>query len=442
MARTSESLDLLRFMALSASVHADAALCAVDDTRKAIIQMSADKEAINAVEEQLTVALQRQQRVHAVHGIVTQSREDRRATQHLLRGVDRTADDPHPERHLRHRGKTVQSSKRVKAQRPESDVSPMLSNLEAEGDTPGAVLAVDDEVRELKRRLQSLDDMAVQTKLLRLEVLLQRAQQVDGDALMQQLVDPFTFSPDVENLWEDGVHKKTGEAGAAVHNVINHTNVEPLTRRACARFAGRCEDALQALTCADLGASSDAERIFGCLLYANLLGNPNNDEIAAVQTLQSTPDTFFSEEYQILKGQATFDAAVAPRCYQADGGTILSNYEFCALPTDWPVTEALCSVPRDALLPPTRHITTPRFSFSHKEELKKLEQLRVDIQRAAVDRIVRSDGLLEDAWKTMVPLRASGSRDRAVAAARLRMHDTSSARKPHAWMTIMSDTKR
>lgn len=494
----SQTLDLLRFVALSTSVHADAVQAAADATEAALLQMRSDEETLNYLDLRLQGLLKDQRRLHEMHEAIARSKEARRQTDSLLREQQRRL-EAEQDRAYGLSGKCIQSSRRPQMQRSkgynvtascddeDGDANELgsASGSLAQRDAERAVGSIDAEVERTKRLVAETNRTSIRAKLLELETLKGRVRNVDGKALAKELVVGFRFPPEVEELWggreesaeevgSGGEKSRAGSTAAAsrasaahpkrstrrlcseseetnaelprCHSVVNHTNIDLLLARATQRFTGRYKDALEVLTRTAMDSNCSPQQAFGSLLYADYLdaadGNP---DASAVQALQAFGRSTLADHYTEKCSRAVVDQRISDECLTGSGAntagpspSVLSAYEFCALPTKWTATAALTALPEDELLPPARHVLTERFSFSDVKELRSLEKLRVDIQRQLVKDVVHDKPLLDD----MLSARAracgcvSSKKDRFVAEARMAVASAAVPGKPHAWPTV------
>ncbi|KAG5467856.1 hypothetical protein LSCM4_00942 [Leishmania orientalis] len=478
----SGAVDLLRFLALSLAVHADAICCGVDDVEAAIVESSTNDETLDALENELNVLLDRQRRLHATRSIIALSREERR------RGLElRQSWRPSTQSHG---GKRIQTSRAPSnasvplgrsrgdqsRERLPTDVSP--EDLEEECEetvlsTRGLSTAassaspcaeseadsVDAQVERLKARIKYLDRYSLRGKLLHLETLKKAVKEIDLEDLVVSLVDSFEFPASVRALWcsassphsgnscasSCATHSKAsrgrtrfGDASLPQHAaglgaVVNHTNIDLLLARACQRLTGRVSDALEALTSAGVSEDSAAAHVLGCVVYAAELDSSGSTDLAAVQQLQRMPRDALSRLYDQCVRNSVCETKLDDRCFGARG-TVLTAQDFNAVPPDWAAAQALSRVPLDAILPPARHLLAPRFSFADVAELKRLQSRRVELQEKIVRFLV--GGPVKD--REALQCVSDSPLDCAAAATRLAVADvTPASLSTHAWKTMV-----
>ncbi|KAH9577538.1 hypothetical protein LSM04_007875 [Trypanosoma melophagium] len=429
-----EALELLRFIALSSSVHADAVQCLVDDTQQVLSQMTLEEERLDSLEMQLSTLLKEQQRLNAMQDVVRRSKNSRESdklfissehqkklqrtagtqvtkskkqssTLSNIEGVLRFASSALEKEDVviltgeqRKRGNT----KKVSPEKKE-DGDSINENRKEEGNTEVIQTeeTVDEAVERVKSEIRLLETMSIKSKLRELETLKQQIRDVDGNAIVKQYVGSFRFTREVEQLWR------------SEDCVINGSNIDLFIARACGRLVGRYEDSLSVIdkVASDGVLSMDRDmyryrdsyrdreeddkdfggRVFGALLYAAALTTPNNTDAAAVVALQSLQ---FLHSVDSL--HAILQCPVMGVLREGRGvETVLSQTEYGVLPADWRSAGVL-STPEDIHLPPARHILTPRFSFADAEELKELQTLRVDFQRELLNTFVRMPKVLDE----------------------------------------------
>ncbi|KEG08118.1 hypothetical protein DQ04_07971010 [Trypanosoma grayi] len=405
-----EALELLRFMALSAAVHADAVQCLVDDTRSVLSQMALDQERLDTLEGQLSTLLEEQRRLHAMRDVVSRSRSLRRGEDMLPKGGGGS-----------NKRKCQAAASVVRSKSGSAEVPPRattLSNIEdvlrfassavPEEDVPfsetgrhGGVVgiaassaekraeecgtveghSIDEEVERVKSEIRLLEGMSIKAKLRELEALKQAVKDIDVNSIAERHVGKFRFPHEVEALWD-------------TKQVVNRTNIDLFIARACQRLSSRYEDALDAIADFPMCERSDTTRVLGSALYAEALTSAHNYDAAAVQALQNLARESLVLFYRAKRRHATVGAAVRPR--RAD--TVLGPAESGFLPRDWWSAQVL-RPPVDVHLPPARHILTARFSFVDAEELKSLETLRVEFQREVLDAFIRLPKALSEVWQ-------------------------------------------
>lgn len=485
---STKPLDLLKFVALSVAVHADAVEAATDATQSALLQMRAEEETLNHLDRRLQGLLKEQRRLHAIRNAIAQSQEGRRRTDTLLREQQKRLDEE-ADRARGSNWKRIQSScgsgsgsganpRRRQGEEPEGSVATedtaSLEQREREAST------LDLEVERTRRLVSKLSQQSVRAKLLQLETLKQQVREIDGRALMEEMVVGFRFPEEVEALWCGGsaversaaanVSPEAGKqkqqptstrrskptpppspAARKVVAVVDHTNVDLLLARATQRLTGRYKDVLALLTNTAMDKGQRPQQVFSSLLYADYLdavdGNP---DAAAVQVLQSFSRATLAEHYSRKCHDAVVDERIAEACLAGEQrhaghaslpSSVLSPFDFCALPTHWASTAALTDIAEDELLPPARHVLTRRFSFSDAKEMKDVERLRVDVQRLLVQDLMRDDALLDDVLSTAHGGRPTGGlskKERFVAEARLSFANSAAPARPHAWPTVVS----
>ncbi|KAH8607383.1 hypothetical protein ERJ75_001414300 [Trypanosoma vivax] len=421
-----EALERLRFLALSVSVHADALQCLVDDTRRALSQMTRDNERLEALEAQLCFLLPKQQRIHKMLEVVNRAKRERSleniavssactkvsgasrrvsgAGSHRTKSVsvplsrssasvvgdgDRsTAQGSRDVLHFASSALDEDSIPKLRSRKSCADsadvlVSPVESVRCERASNEEKIMSeerctIDDEVARLKAEITRVEGLSVEAKLRELETLKRRAREVDVDALVKHYVRSFRFSEDVENLW-------SGDSA------LDRTNIDLFVDSACQRFSRRYEDAFAAMSEFPLSMECAPSQVYGSMLYADALTSSRNYDAAAVQALQDSDRNFLVNFYRGMQRLAT----VCSICQEREHNTVLGPEEFVFLPSDWPTSQLLLP-PGDVHLPPARHIYTPRFSFEDAREMKALQSLRVDVQREAIEAFAQVPEILND----------------------------------------------
>ncbi|CAJ1023197.1 hypothetical protein Q4I32_003161 [Leishmania shawi] len=479
----SSAVDLLRFLALSLTVHTDAVCCAVDDVEAAIVESSTNDELLDTLEKELAVLLDRQRRLHVTRSVIALSQEERRRGMELRRSGQTSTQ--------RYGHKRIQTSRttsnisatqmhdtaRYSSERFSRGVSPDKmeqgygsSAVSAHACSTAASSAplcaeseadsVDAQVERLKERIMHLDCYSLRGKLLQLEKQKKEVKEIDLEDLVTRVVDSFEFPAAVRALWCSGAspclacsgigssapHKRASQSCARSRDatlaqpatrkggVINHTNVDLFLARACQRLSGRAADALQALASTSVSEQSAAAHVLGCMVYAAEFNASERADLAAVQQLQTMPRDTLSRLYDQCVRSSVCEAKLDGRCFGARG-TVLAAQDFSALPADWATTQSLSQVPLDEILPPVRHLLAPRFSFADVAELKRLQVKRVELQEKIVNFLLGRQEKDEELLQGI-----SGSqRDRAVAAARLAVTEvTPASTSAHAWKTMVA----
>lgn len=409
----SNNVELLRFVALSAAVHADAVQCLADDTRRVLSQMAVDGDQLEALEAQLTDLLQKQRRLHTLRDAVTKARQERseesgsgckssgsrapKSTAPVIPPTSAGNVDRNIKCILQFASRAVEKdeiqpigtrrSKRVTVtptsflpkipheERTETTCDSTDGGREEKEDTE---CTIDEEVERLKMEIRHAEAMSVEKKLRDLEALKQQVKEVDANSLVQRYVGSFSFPMEVEELWRG-------------NNVLNCTNIDTFVSGACKRFAWRYDDALRAISDFPLSEASDAARVYGSTLYAEELTSSSNYDAVGVQVLERSGESTLPQFYRRKRRLARVSAPFRRRAV----GTVLGPEEFTFLPTDWPATQLILP-PAEGHLPPAKHIMTPRFSFASTDELKALQSLRVDIQRSAVAAFMDASKALDE----------------------------------------------
>ncbi|GET92274.1 hypothetical protein, conserved [Leishmania tarentolae] len=479
---SSSAVDLLRFVAISLAVHADAACCAVDDVEAAIVESSTNEEILGALEEELAVLLDRQRRLHATRSVIALSQDERRRGMELRRSWRPSTDQYGDKRIQTSRTQSNRSASRGHGTRrhPGENLSTGLYSDETERRygtwtvsqrglstatsstapcTESETDSIDAQVERLKARIIHLDRYSLRGKLLQLEKKKNAVKDIDLEELMAKVVDTFEFPASVRALWyspaaprSNGPQKSSrvpfraashrraqsedaplGEYATGKGGVVNHANIDLLLARACQRLSGRASDALEALASTNVSEASAAAHLLGCMVYAAELDSSGSTDLAAVQQLQTMPRDTLSRLYDECVRNSVFEAKLDSRCFGVRD-TVLSTHDFNALPAEWAASQPLSQVPLDELLPPVRHFLSPRFSFANVAELKRLQGKRVELQEKVVKLLL--DGQEKD--RELLQDIAGSQRDRAAAAVRLAVAgaapESSSA---HAWKTMI-----
>ncbi|KAG5468257.1 hypothetical protein LSCM1_02235 [Leishmania martiniquensis] len=477
----SGGVDLLRFLALSLAVHADAVCCSVDDVEAAIVESSTNDELLDALENELVVLLDRQRRLHVTRSIIALSQEERR------RGVQlRQSWQPSTPSHggkriqisvapssksvslsggkgsPRERSLTGASTDYMELERGATAVSARGLSTTASSPAPRAeseVDAVDAQVERLKARIAYLDRYSLRGKLVQLEAQKRAVKEIDMRDVVTKVVDSFEFPASVRALWCIPASPPSGgsRAGSCAPQakasrsrtrfgdatlpqlatglgaVVNHTNIDLLLSRACQRLTGRASDALRALASTSVSEKSAAPHVLGCMVYAAELDSSGSTDLASVQQLQMMPQDTLSRLFEACVRNGICEAKVDDRCFGARG-TVLTAQDFNALPANWAAAQSLSRVPMAEVLPPVRHLFTPRFTFADVAELRRLQARRVELQEKVVTSLV---GRLAKEREALHGVPGS-QRDCAAAAARLALVDaTPECGLTHAWKTMV-----
>eukprot|EP00796_Vickermania_ingenoplastis_P007256 gene7256-5103_t len=409
-----DDLQLLQFLALSASVHADAMDCAVDELREVTMRLQREDNELQQCEAQLDQLLQDQQRLHSLQTLVAASRHERRRGEEALRGKGATA------------GYNVGCWSRaatVDETPPQHRKAKIIPTppppLEEEGPDSIAqqMAATDVAVERLRAELEELDRSSVRRRLRALERAKHRAAQVDVQAALLNSVRGFRYATAVEALWDPSL-------------ALSEREVEAMQRRAARRLTGRYADALELLQeslDAAQGDNLSLEKLRCCYAYAMVLTDASNRDAAAVEQLQAMASREdCSAEFSVhpLATQRT----VPHTASLCTAPSVLSPYDFACLPAALPCMQELCETPSRALMPPTETINVPRFSFTDVAEHKALSTARVDLQRRVAEAVVDGFDLLHG-----LPL---SQRERTIAEARLAL--SRCGRDPNAWCTLVS----
>jgi hypothetical protein len=489
------ALDLLRFLALSLEVHTDALCCAVDDVEAAIVESSINDELMDRLEDELAGLLDRQSRLHAGQAVIALSQKERRRGSEVrheqleppsqwwgdkqiqtsrthARAASTTTDRQSLQRvgSLSPRWLDMSGSRREDT--PESGSTRCLSTVEG-CSLSADIASVDRQVELHKAKIEQLDCYSVRGKLLQLEKMKKTAKDIDLEVLVQNTVGTFEFPPAVRVLWTptsscvstltpstpDGhSYASSSPSVAALHDtplrnvggqgrgdvnlaqhaagrgdVVNHTNIDLLLARACQRLAGRSVDALEALASSNVSEESAAAHVLGCTVYAAEFDRAAQGELAAVMELQTMPRDALSRLYRQLERNSICTAKVDARCFGARD-TVLAAQDFSALPADWTTTQSLSRVPLEEVLPPTRHLLCPRFTFANVAELKMLQTTRVDLQRKIVQFLLGG----QESNEELLPQASGNEVDRTVALTRLAVAENTPATVTgHAWKTMV-----
>ncbi|KAK7200759.1 hypothetical protein NESM_000134100 [Novymonas esmeraldas] len=472
----SSAVDLLRFLALSLEVHADAVCCAVDDVEAAIVESSTNDELLDVLEEELVGLLDRQRRLHAARSVIALSQEERRRGMDVRRRQTPTALGCNEKRIQTSRAPSHVSGTGARVSPPYTGGSvataPPSGAWTHDSETAEASMAgssspapheetgadsVDVQVAALKARIERLDRYSLRGKLLQLEKQKRAVAGVDIERVVAEVVDTFEFAAPVRALWaaapappsdasrlssrasqaspsrdrsSDGTlaQHATGKGG-----VVNHTNIDLLLARACQRLSGRAADALEALASTHVSEESPAAHVLGCMVYAGQFDASEGTDLTAVQLLQTMPHDTLSRLYAECVHSSVCEARLDDRCFGARR-SVLAAQDFCALPGDWATTQSLARVPFDEVLPPVRHVLAPRFSFADVAELKQLQTRRVELQEKIVAFLLGGQGPIEELLRGV----SGNERDTAAAAARLAVAEVSPASTAaHAWRTLV-----
>lgn len=470
-----ETVDLLRFLALSLNVHADAVACAVDDVEKTLVESSVNNEELLALEKDLQTLLERQRHLNAGRLLLSRAKAEREHDANARRSsllkrplfgekafqISRSTPLPSSDRvalsETSRSGAQVvggkQRGERCTAQMEAGGTapaprSPGVAECEADwaastssaapSDRRGVMdeaSSVDEQVRIRQRRLAELDRFAVLQKVRRLEELKKKVCGVDIQRIVDHATAKFRMPDAVHRLWKNSKNPNSED------DLIDHTNIDLLLSRGCQRFTGRCIDALGALAGSSVTEESSPAHVLGCVIYAGEFDDRSSGEIGSVVELQTLGPEALSLHHRDLLSQATVEAPVAPRCLgQRD--TVLSPYEYCAIPQNWPSAVAVSNISLGEVLPPTRHFLTPRFSFSDAAELRALQSARVRIQQSAVNRLfdrraMESVLMLSRGADNAKP----DDKGEAVAALRCALSNAASEMMPlsqHSWKTVLS----
>ncbi|CBZ30321.1 conserved hypothetical protein [Leishmania mexicana MHOM/GT/2001/U1103] len=478
----SSAVDLLRFLALSLAVHADAVCCAVDDVEAAIVELSTNDEHLDILENELAGLLDRQRRLHVTRSMIAFSQDERRRGMELRRSVQASTQQYGNKRIQTSRTPSNRSASLMGGtpRRPGERLSVDLFPGEPEQEYGASAVStrglstatsstapcagseadsVDAQVERLKARIMHLDRYSLRGKLLHLEKQKNAVKEIDLENLVARVVDPFEFPASVRALWCGAASSRStgsqtsscapftaashrsarsGDVTLAQHatgkgSVVNHTNIDLLLARACQRLSGRAADALEALASTNVSEASAAAHLLGCMVYAAELDSSGSTDLAAVQELQRMPRDTLSHLYDQCVRNSVCEAKLDGRCFGVRG-TVLGAQDFNALPAEWATSQSLSHVPLDEILPPVRHLLSPRFSFADVAELKQLQERRVALQEKLVKLLVegpeKEAELLQDI--------AGSPRDRAAAAARLAVAEmTPVSTSVHAWKTMV-----
>ncbi|RNF14411.1 uncharacterized protein Tco025E_05853 [Trypanosoma conorhini] len=438
-----EAFEMLRFAALSSAVHADAVECLVDDTRSVVSRIAADAEQLDALEGHLAELLEEQRRLRAVCDVLSRSRTARGKTgparpgEHPTQGrgtletrsveaspgvaaassignVLRFAAKAGTEEDVRTR---TPSARRGLEATGEASVGSTQDAKDADGEE-----TIDEQVERVESEVRLLDSMSVKTKLRELESLKRQVGDLNANAIMERYVGSFDFNCDVERLWN------------AKSDILNSANMDLFIARACQRFSGRCEDALNVISDFSTYEEGDAARVLGSLLYLEALTSLHNYDAAAVRTLQGLDEDAALSYYREKRRVATVGTTVRRSRVE----TVLGPEEFVFLPEDWWSSQLLVT-PEAIQLPPARHILTPRFSFAEAKELNTLQSMRVDFQRSVLDAIIRMPKALGELQEqTVLQPAQEEARDAGVALLRLLLGEEESG--VGVWATVARRT--
>lgn len=472
------TLELLRFAALSACVHADALESHVDRVREAMSQMRAEDVALDELEKRLEVLTAKQKKIHALRDMVSASAKDRKLGEELLR---------QEEQKRLSRQKNVQSTKREaktkslpsselksKGERAAQASSPPPATTVTALDAKSAVrlacsaivgedgetntarpassdrggdaaeaggdetdVSIDDQVEQLKQRILVADAASVRSRLAHVEQLKQSVKSIDGDRIIAERVNRFKYGAHVEQLFNTGT--------------VTESDLLASLADGMQRYIRRYQDALEVIALqvanpAAFSSPSEAPQLFSCLCYATELCRDDNADVLDVLQLEKHLRPCAPEV-----DPAEWEAALSPCLSGARAGvvctsepsrhcagalereSVLSLYDYCALPTDWPSTEALVGSASEqcCVLPPARHMLTPRFSFSDLGEMRELIRARVGVQRRILQMAISGDELVED---VMVGCKV---RERAVATARMAVGECNRDSAPFCWKTVL-----
>ncbi|CCW60612.1 unnamed protein product [Phytomonas sp. EM1] len=464
--------DLLRFVALSTSVHADAVQCAVDDLQKVVHQKHSEEALLKVYEKELNELSEQSKKLHVMHRLVTVSREERQKGKPLRAAGSEVSYGGSDKKHIQstRRPKGVHPDTRCRPKprlaRPTGEVTPFKPGADDSTPTIPAesesiaqtTLALDAQLAHLKQRMAELDAMSIHTKLTTLESLKRQASEVDAAAILQRHVSAFEFPPEVRRLWGEkaaassfpaakptrqtpSIRKKNNLGDFAPEDsnpVVNLHTIDPLIDRACRRLNARYQHILDVLATSGETLEDDAQRLLEHLLYAEKLESPDNDDVAAVQTLQGLPLEAFTAHDARERSRFSAEAQLAERCLGRPQ-TVLSRLSYCALPMAWETTRRLSETPLESFLPPARHILTPRFSFTNLSELNRLDRLRVHAQRLFLIPLLGNRQLVEDMLHHEGGALPIELKEKAILDVRAAIADAmASQEKPPAWITTVA----
>lgn len=475
---STNALDLLRFLALSLEVHCDALCCAVDDVEAAIVESSINDELMDGLEEELAGLLDRQRRLHAGQAVIALSQKERMRGSEIRRerrpptqpwGDKRIQTSRTPSRATSvaagQQGalRSSQQTKNVADREPSLDDVSTRCLSTAEESLAADVASVDRQVEVLRAKIEELDCYSLRGKLLQLEKMKRAVKDVDLEAVVESVVDGFEFPAAVETLWaadkEPSLSFTSSSAPAvprghgaspsrrtaltddltlAQHaagkgHAVNHTNIDLLLARACQRLAGRSVDALEALASTTVSEESAAPHVLGCMVYATEFERSERGELRSVMELQTMPSDALARHYHRWKNAAICTASIDARCLGARE-TVLAAQDFSALPSDWATAQSLSRVPLEEVLPPIRHLLSPRFTFANAGELRRLQATRVALQRKVVRFLLEGSDSDEELLRQL----PGSTQDHAAASARLAVAEcTPPTVSGHAWKTLM-----
>ncbi|CCW66568.1 unnamed protein product [Phytomonas sp. Hart1] len=474
MAEEGNSYDFLGFVALSTSVHADAVQCEVDDLRKVLHQMHSEEALLKAYEAKVSSLSEESQKLHVMDRLVSLSREERRKAKPLrAEGLEPPYGGPAP--------KQIQSTKHPQPthfsaspggqppRRPyrtgkatpgkaEGEVLSTSAIPAASGGRPevelasiaNTTLSLDTQLAQLQGRMEELDSMSIRTKLTTLESLKRQAKEVEVGDILHRQVASFRFPSEVSSLWKGGgAARKLPRQPASLANpneprdgphgpVINQGNIETFLERAACRLKERYQHLLHVLTECEETTEDDVSQLLEYFLYAQKLESADNYDITAAQVLEGLQNHTLEAHYAQTRSHFTADANLSKRCL-AKPHTVLSYSSYCALPMVWEIMQELNSVPLESLLPPARHILTPRFSFTNLSELNKLDRLRVQIQRLLLAGLLSNRQLVDDMLRLEGDSQSIDLKEETILKVRATIADVlASCEKSPAWITTVS----
>ncbi|KPI90464.1 hypothetical protein ABL78_0394 [Leptomonas seymouri] len=485
-AQPTDALDLLHFLALSLEVHADALCSAVDDAEAAIVESTINDELMDRLEDELVVLLDRQRRMHTGQALIALSQKERlrgselRRNQHpsLQPWGDKRIQTSHTHSHAastaggQQRGVVSPRQAMETAMKKDSpDVSTRCLST-AEGSLEADVASLDCQVELLKAKIEGLDCYSLRGKLLQLEKMKKAVKDIDLEKLVDTIVDNIEFPPAVQALWSPSCRQPSSPASSTIGGaraspfspsavprstsssstrmlkrnevmlaqhaaggggVVNHANVDLLLARACQRLTGRSVDALEALASTNVSEESAAAHVLGCMVYASEFEHIARGELRAVMDLQMMPRDMLARLYRKWERKSIGKARVDARCFGARG-TVLAAQDFSALPAEWTTTQSLSRIPLDEVLPPIRHLLSPRFTFSSVSELKQLHETRVALQRRIVRFLLGGPEMCDELLQGW----PCSNVDRAVAATRLAVAESTPLSVcGHPWKTMV-----
>lgn len=289
---------------------------------------------------------------------------------------------------------------------------------------------VQSRISRLHAAISHMEQEGMKAKLRRLEAAKARVRSSTSASAStstspERLVGAFRFASRVEQLWGSGGVRGSqpslpsstrqsaiGEASESA--MCSEAEVSRIMAQSCGRLVRRYRHALEAMAQTEWNEHSDATRVYTAMLYAHAMEDsfrqrrPNEevceDDEGGGGVYADVGEAGFVHEMQqrrldSVEGQTRAMAEVLAQ-YQCGAGevgevtasrvghgaaaTVLSEYDFCALPADWAGARALTRIDPRILLPPARHLLTARFSFADVTELKQLQRRRVDVQRRLV----------------------------------------------------------